>query len=121
MSPNVYLRYRGFYERWGSLIQLVQGAIVVAISVVLLIIGLTVLAQSSEHAKERAKERATLHATCERARVFGPPLLSHLEGVEARLKLGALERDVEYPVGSHKMQRVLAFYRETIPKSCPSK
>lgn len=75
--------------------------------------------QADQHFKE---QRATAHQAyeqCQRAKVFGPPFIDHIERVEERLHLHALEGSVEWPLGSGKYVSVLDFYRSTIPRSCP--
>lgn len=67
---------------------------------------------------EQRATAKTAHTACIRSRIFGPPLIDHLEAVEARLHTGALETPVEYPLGSKDLVPILVFYRSTIPKTC---
>lgn len=118
-NSRLYKRFEVFYARWAPLLQVITGAFLILVSIFLAVVAITVFKQQENEHKQRVKEASTVRAACVRSKLFGPPLLDHLEGVENRLKLGALEKEVEYPVGSHKRVAVLAFYRSTIPKKCP--
>lgn len=124
MSPPilenpVYRRFDGFYRKWASLFQVATGSLLIAVSAFLVVIAILVFSQQSNEHKQRVREEHTVRTACVRARIFGPPFIDHIERVEHRLHLGALERLVEYPPGSHKLESVLHFYRSTIPKRCP--
>ena len=74
--------------------------------------------EGEKHAKEAQEAKHTAKIACVRSRVFGKPFLDHVERVEARLHTGALEGTVEWPVGSHRQEQVLKFFRTTIPSKC---
>lgn len=83
-------------------------------------LSLKVAVRTSQNlAHEQRVTAVQARTACIRSRVFGPPFISHIERVEARLHTGALEGKVEWPIGSHKTESVLKFYRSTIPETCP--
>lgn len=104
---SAYGAYRSFYARWGPLIALVQGTIVVAISIILLVIGLSVASQANAEHVRRLREHVTVREACVRAQRFGPPFIAFIDGTQRRLGFTAVSG------------QELSFYRSTIPASCP--
>lgn len=101
ISP-LYARFEGFYERWGALIQLVFGAVVVVISVVVAVIAISLAAQHS-------REATAVRIGCERSQQFGPALATFFERTQHDLGFEAIS------------QQALEHYRATIPAHCPSR
>lgn len=95
-----------------AILKVVTGALAIAASVACVVYAFNF--QSIHETEHR-----TLKAACERSKVFGPPLLDHLERVENRLHLNALDRQIEWPIGSGHHEQAIEFYRQTIPKECP--
>jgi hypothetical protein len=83
--------FLGFWERWG---QLITGLWLIGVSTVLVIVAASFYASQSDTA--RAAKLA-----CVRSQKFGPPFVD------------GLERHHIVP------PRVIAFYRSSIPKTCP--
>lgn len=111
-----YRWWVGFYDRWQALMNLLWGGFIALIATFLAVVAVIVFQQQeAEHAHHRL-EAKTVHTTCIRSVVFGPPLIDFLERAEGRLHTGALDRELTV---EGKKQSVIAFYRTTIPKSCP--
>lgn len=119
LNSSVYQRFDGFYRKWASVFQVLTGILLIGVSIFLAVVAVIVFNQQNNEHTQRQKEEATVRISCIRSRLFGPPLLEHLQGVEERLHLGALEKRIEYPIGSEHFVSVLQFYRSTIPKKCP--
>lgn len=88
-----------------------------AAAVLTVVVAFAVAAQQSREHSRHHEEAVTVRVACERSHTFGPSLIAFLQGAEDRLHIGALEQKVTI---AHKQESVIAFYRSTIPASCPS-
>lgn len=117
-SSARYKRFDVFYQRYAALCQIIFGCLLIVVSVFVVVVAIKVYEQQSREHTQHQNEAKTVRIACVRSANFGPPFISFLERVEAKEHTGALTKEL---VVNGKREQVLAFYRGTIPKSCPSK
>lgn len=103
-------RLRSFNQKWGDVVQVVVGTLVVALAAVVVLIALEIRSSSRD-------TEVTARVSCERARQFGPALADFydrqgaFEGLTPPVRAFYLREEIPLPTPK--------LYLATIPETCP--